>query len=197
MEIPSKITKFAEYQPVKQQTRMKRLLLIYIFIGFAINNIFAQTIILDESSEAGTIVTTSALPVYHEANENGKISLGIAYNKAMQTFFSLNLHIDNSQEIIVKKGNVIQLIAQSGEVFVLYNTETSLSESNHITISYAVQYNEKELADLDRIMNERIIKVRIETADDIFERNIENNSFSRAVYNCFSVLKNHLEKKRL
>lgn len=175
--------------------------LIIIFLE-SILCLSAQTILTDEETENGYFISTTMQDVYNENGKNGSISLGVAYNEAMQTFFSLNLQLSNEEKVSIKAGNTLQLITFDGEIILLRNTlnmtpDKYINEGRSVIISYGVQYNEQELADLDHIMNEHIVKIKIETDNGIIEHNIENNEFSKSVYQCFSVLKKHLESKKL
>ena len=164
----------------------------------------AQTIAADENTPDGHFITTTMQPVYTtNSGSRGQISLGVAFNKAMNTFFSLNLKMENEIQNSIEKGSTLQLITNTGEVILLRNaaytaqSEKNAGDSGAVTISYGVQYNEKELADLDKIMNERIVKIKVETSKGIIEREIKDNLFARSVHNCYLVLKKHLEEIKL
>ena len=180
---------------------MRRILLAIFFCAYVCNAIVAQEILNDETLDGNHFVTTSMLPVYSEGDKTGRVSLGVAYNESLQAFFSLNLELTNETKCNIREGNTLQLITFDGEIILLKNTLTMtldkyINSGKSVIISYGVQYNEKELADLDQIMNENITKLRIETDNGIIERKIKDNEFSKAIYNCFVVLKDNLENKR-
>ena len=169
--------------------------IITILLFFAITPSFAQKIAIDEENENGKFIATEFLPTFWSTQSgNGSVSLGVAYNTAMQTLFCLNLKLENTPNFEIKKGSALQLITNEGEIIVLHNTSDIQAIDKNIIVSYGVQYNEKELADLDKIMNERIVKLKIETSKGIQEQEINSNMFSKSVYSCFVVLKDYHEK---
>ncbi|MBP3716553.1 MAG: hypothetical protein IKP81_08125 [Paludibacteraceae bacterium] len=169
---------------------------ILLFFTVAVSS-YAQKIAVDEENENGVFIATDFLPTFWSNNSgNGSVSLGVAYNTAMQTLFCLNLKLENAPGFEIKKGSALQLITNEGEIIVLHNTSDIQAVDKKIIVSYGVQYNEKELADLDKIMNERIVKLKIETDKGIQEQEVANNLFSKSVYSCYIVLKDYLEKYR-
>lgn len=180
---------------------MKRLFfcILFVFPFLAIS----QNIVEDKLTSDGHFITTSYLPIYTATNgKSGNISLGVAYNESMHTFFSLNLQMVNEEDLSIPQGASLQLLSNEGRTILLRNAifvddkQTQLN-NNIITISYGLQYNEKELANLDEIMNERIIKIRVETKNGIIEKNIDDNNFSIAVHDCFETLRIHLESMKM
>ncbi len=176
---------------------MKQVILnILIFFALA-PSLFAQGIAVDEGDLNGRFITTEFLPFYMQKNGSaGSLSLGVAYNTSMQTLFCLNLKLEDESNIRINKGSSLQLITNEGEIVVLHNTSDITTTGNSTIVSYGVQYNERELADLDMIMNERIVKIKIETEKGILEKEVTGNLFSKSVYSCFIVLKNYLEKQK-
>lgn len=179
---------------------MKQTILYIFALLVLVPSSLAQEIAIDEENANGKFVATNFLPVYQ--GENGtavELSLGVAYNTAMQTLFCLNLKVLNEQNLHISKGSALQLVTKDGQIIVLHNTsdiESSNSTANSIIVSYGVQYNEVELANLDQIMNERITKIKIETDNGILVKDVINNRFSKSVYSCFLILKKHLESIR-
>lgn len=180
---------------------MKRLANSILLILLFVNSITAQDITTTDNYKGGYFISTTMLDVYQMEDKTGRVSLGVAYNEALQSFFSLNLELTNEGNNDFREGNVLQLITSEGEIIILHNSCTLTSEQytnggKSIIISYGVQYNEKELVNLDKIMNEYITKIKIETDNGIIERNIENNRFSISIYKCFTALKKHLESMK-
>lgn len=174
---------------------MKSYILTILLFFTLLQPSFAQKIAIDEETENGIFITTDFLPIFWSTKSgNGSVSLGVAYNTAMQTLFCLNLKLEEVPNFEIKKGSALQLITNEGEIIVLHNTSDIQAIDKNIIVSYGVQYNDKELADLDKIMNERIVKLKIETSNGVQEQEINNNMFSKSVYSCFIVLKNYLEK---
>lgn len=172
------------------------IITILLFFSF-LHQATAQKIAIDEANENGMFVTTDFQPVFWSTKSgNGSVSLGVAYNTAMQTLFCLNLKLDQTPDLVLRKGSALQLITSEGEIIVLHNTSDIQAVDKNIIVSYGVQYNDKELADLDKIMNERIVKIKIETDKGVQEQEIKNNLFSKSVYSCFIILKNHLEQNK-
>ena len=185
------------------RSQMKRILFIYILMMYVLC-VDSQTIAKDETTANGRFITTTFMPAYDDHGHRGNVSLGIAYNQSMQTFFSLNLQLENEGDLAIDKGNTLQLITIDGNIILLRNSQNKSSDSYEsttnahcVSIAYGVQYNEKELANLDEIMNERIVKIKVETNNGIIEREISDNNFSKSIYSCFQILKKHLEDLRM
>lgn len=176
-----------------------RQFIFNILILFSVaSSAFAQKIAIDEENAYGKFIATDFMPIYNADNgTTGSLSLGVAYNSAMQTLFCLNLKVSKEQNIKISKGSALQVITNEGEIIVLHNTSDIADADpidNSVIVSYGVQYNEIELASLDKIMNERIVKIKIETDNGILTKDITNNMFSKSVYSCFIILKNYLER---
>ena len=150
---------------------------ILLFFTVAVSS-YAQKIAVDEENENGVFIATDFLPTFWSNNSgNGSVSLGVAYNTAMQTLFCLNLKLENAPGFEIKKGSALQLITNEGEIIVLHNTSDIQAVDKKIIVSYGVQYNE-------------------ETDKGIQEQEVANNLFSKSVYSCYIVLKDYLEKYR-
>lgn len=176
---------------------MKQIFLDILIIFSIIPSIYGQKIALVDENSNGRFISTDFLPIYKSGNRaTGSVSLGVAYNTAMQTIFCLNLRLENESNISISKGSALQLLTEEGESIVLHNTSDITEVDHTLIVSYGVQYNEVELADLDKVMNERIVKIKIETDNGIIERDITDNLFSQSVYKDFIVLKDYLEKQR-
>ena len=69
------------------RSQMKRILFIYILMMYVLCDIDSQTIAKDETTANGRFITTTFMPAYDDHGHRGNVSLGIAYNQSMQTFF--------------------------------------------------------------------------------------------------------------
>ena len=159
----------------------------------------AQTIAVDKAEEDGSryIVTTDS-----RLGNLGDLGLKASVVNGKTDYF-LNLTLTGNSVIEISKGRKLLLKLKNGEILMLENTADVKADDNkaiagttnstfyYVSLSYKVSE-----ADLKKIANGEVTKVRIDRNYGYRDVEIANNNFSSKVKTYFEDIQNAMKTKK-
>lgn len=183
---------------------MKRLYILITFMFLISLMGYSQKIIYDKTDEQGSrIILTSDEDIYTGWTHAAALSMAVVtYGKNnAELLFYIDLTL-NEGIFQFAKGRKLLLKCQNGDIIELQNTKeigagdykfnvTSSGTYYYTSPNYSVTEEQ-----IQKIIDDNIVKIRIETDTGELDRDIKKNNFSKAVANDYQFLKERLKEQK-
>lgn len=132
--------------------------------------------------------------MYKETMTDGAISLGCVRNKDTKVT-NYDISVTVFADRIIRKGDKLALKLDNDEVIMLSANDDSFTKSKLVGFAYIVEttvlYSISE-SDLQKIINNNVVKIRMELNASSFDGKVYKKKFSTTILNNYKLLQEYL-----